>query len=67
MQTSKCHQIPCHPHKNHGGLHIVMEWGNFSRSVGLQQNTPMDNQTLLWQGGWIWKGQHDLFLLGKIR
>jgi len=31
------------------------------------QNTPMDNQTLLWQGGWIWKGQHDLFLLGKIR
>jgi hypothetical protein len=36
MWTSKCHQILCHPHKNHGGIHIVVEWGNSSRNVGLQ-------------------------------
>jgi hypothetical protein len=26
----------------------------------------MDNRTLLWQGGHIWKGEHDLSPLGKI-
>jgi hypothetical protein len=26
----------------------------------------MDNQTLLWQGVWIWKGEHDLLPLGEI-
>ncbi len=26
MQTSKCHQIPYHPHRNHGSIHIVVEW-----------------------------------------
>jgi hypothetical protein len=31
-----CHQIPCHPRKDHGGLHIMAEWGNCSRNVGLQ-------------------------------
>jgi hypothetical protein len=25
-----------------------------------------DNHTLLWQGGWIWTGEHDLSPLGKI-
>jgi hypothetical protein len=33
MQTSKCHQIPCHPFRNHGGLHIVVEWGHDSKNV----------------------------------
>jgi hypothetical protein len=36
MQTSKCHQIPSHSFKQHGSLHIVMEWGHTLRNVGLQ-------------------------------
>jgi hypothetical protein len=36
MQTFGCHQIPNHSFKQHGSLHIVMEWGHVSRNVGLQ-------------------------------
>jgi hypothetical protein len=36
MQTSKCHQIPYHPFRNHGGLYVVLEWGHDSKNVGLQ-------------------------------
>jgi hypothetical protein len=32
----KCHQVIYHPFKNHGSLHIVVEWGHISRNVGLQ-------------------------------
>jgi hypothetical protein len=24
------------PHRNHGSIHIVVEWGNFLKNVGLQ-------------------------------
>ncbi len=36
MRTSNCHQIACHPQRPHGGIHTVVEWGNFLKNVGLQ-------------------------------
>jgi len=38
MQTSKCHQVLGHPFKQHGSLHIVMEWGHALKNVGLQHD-----------------------------
>jgi hypothetical protein len=41
------------PHKDHGSIHIVVEWGNFLKNVGLQHEVfpIINNHTLLWQGG----------------
>jgi hypothetical protein len=36
MQTFRCHQVPCHPFRNHGGLHIMVEWVHVLKNVGLQ-------------------------------
>jgi hypothetical protein len=36
MQIFKCHQIPQHPLRDHGGLHIMMERFNSLRNIGLQ-------------------------------
>ncbi len=63
MQTSTCHQIPCHPFRNHGGLHIVVEWGHNLKNVGLQHNVLTPLWTIECYCG---KGEHDLSPLGKI-
>ncbi len=56
LPTSTCHQIPCHPFRNHGGLHIVVEWGHNLKNVGLQHKilTHYGQWMLLWEGGtWL--------------
>jgi hypothetical protein len=41
VQTSSCHQTPYHPHRDHGGIHIMVEWGNFSKNGWIiTQSTP---------------------------
>jgi hypothetical protein len=51
--TFGCHQILHHPRIDHGGLPIVVEWGNFSKVLDykMKYSLIMDNQILLHQGG----------------
>jgi hypothetical protein len=46
----------------YGGIHVVVEWGNSSRNVGLQHEIfPHCSK-----GNQIWKCEHDLSPLGEI-
>jgi len=49
LKTSRCHQIPCHPHKDHGGIHIMVEWGTIQEMLNynMKYSPAMDNHTLL--------------------
>jgi hypothetical protein len=53
MWTSKCHQVPCHPFKNHGSLRIAMLWGTLQKMLNFntKYSPLMENWMLLQEGG----------------
>jgi hypothetical protein len=68
MQTFICHQIPCHPFRNHAGLHIGGMGAWFEKYwITTQSTNPLWTIECYCEKGWpIWKCKHNLPPLGKI-